>query len=212
MEVLNIVTDSCQTLIIFISNFSSRLIPLLPLHSTKCSRHLPTPNITAHVCATTHTCAHTHVHTHTPNIPIHGTKCVLIYTHVDTHIRINAHTYVLIQTYTCTHTRTCMHTHAHACTHTHTHTNCKQHAYAHAWTHMVTVGMVYSVLCSFMGQVDEGLFPMGREKKEQHKYNIVIDCKLICWICDTIALRDNLTPMYDNSSLCMYWRGRVGEL
>ena len=50
------------------------------------------------------------------------------------------------------------------------------------------------------------------EKKEQRKYNIVIDDKLVCWICGTIALRDNLKAKYDNSSLCMYERGRVGEV
>ena len=40
---------------------------------------------------------------------------------------------------------------------------------------------------------------MGR-KKEQCKYNNVIDRKLICWICGKIALRDN-------SNLCVYESG-----
>ena len=54
-------------------------------------------------------------------------------------------------------------------------------------------------------------FLWRQKKKKQHKYNIVIDFKLICWICGAIALRDNLTAKYDNSSLCMYQSGQMGE-
>ena len=73
MEVLNIVTDSCQTLTIF-SKFPSRLIPLLPLHTVFSAADLC--RILAHTRTRTHTHTHTHTHTFNTQVCTHNTVTV----------------------------------------------------------------------------------------------------------------------------------------